>query len=59
MVSRSNKRDVDVNENSHRSSRKGYPRLPLDVPDVLKSVSVLERDVRARQTSKTFAKLLA
>ena len=51
--------DEAVNENSHRSSRKQYPRLPLYVPDVFESVSALQRDVRAGQTSKTFAKLLA
>ena len=40
VVSRSNERHVGVNENSHRSSLKGHPRLPLDVPDVLESVSM-------------------
>ena len=46
-------------ESVHRSSQKEYSRLLFDVPDVFKSVSVLQRDVRARQVSKTFAKLLA
>ena len=59
VVSRSIERDVDVNKKSHRSSRKGYPRLPLYVPNVFEGVSVLQRDKRSRKTSKTFAKLLA
>ena len=59
VVSRSIERDVDVNEKSHRSSRKGHPRLPLDVPNVFEGVSVLQRDKRSRKTSKTLAKLLA
>ena len=40
--SRLNERNVDVNANSHRSSREGYPR-PLDVPNLFKSVLVLQR----------------
>ena len=58
MVSRVNERNVDVNAKSHRSSRKGHPRLPLDVPDAFENVSVLQRDECARQTSKTFAKIV-
>ena len=50
---------VTVFDSSPRSSPKGHPRLPLDVPDVFQSVSVLQRDERARKTSKTFVKLLA
>ena len=59
LVSRSIERDVDVNKKSHRSSRKGHPRLPLYVPNVFEGVSVLQRDKRSRKTSKTLAKLLA
>ena len=59
MARRPKERNVTVFENSHRSCRKGYPRLPPDVPDVLKRVSVIERVVRSRKTSKTLAQLLA
>ena len=59
MPSRLFEEIVTVFDSSPRSSPKGHPRLPLDVPDVFQSVSVLQRDERARKTSKTFVKLLA
>ena len=58
VVSHSNGRDVAENEKLHCSSRKEHRRLSLDVPDVFESVSVLQRDECARQTSKTFAKIV-
>ena len=54
VVSHSNKRDIDVNENSHRSSWKEHPRLPLDDPHIFQSVLVLQRDVRVHKMLKTF-----
>ena len=46
MVWRPKEKNVAVFENSPRSSRKGHPRLSLDVPDALKSFrSILQRDL--------------
>ena len=59
MARRPKEGNVNVFENSPRSSRKGHPRLSLDGPNVLKKVSVLKRVARSCETSKTLTRLLA